>query len=245
MGTAVHLAVGMPTTTDTALNSAAGTARTDATLSASAKPRTIDSGSEQARWSAEPNNAWSLSVDPQMFGPLLRDAKTGTIVISRAILKAAPSNAAIITMPKSLLEDFTAQTAARSPDLQANRLRKRPKYLVVKLTGALKSDHTLGSLGLIVSSVTASGAQNMLCRVPKSIVATQDWQSFAFTDLLALNNANDPIKGLAISLFPAPWQQVAGYGCDKSCSSISLKSLKLKLEPTDLPSFTGKQVFYY
>ena len=207
MGTAVHLALGMPKTGTVLPKTGTVLPRTD----------------ERTNSHSSPDQApWSLDIDPHLFDPLLRDRNIGTLIINRAILKAAQTNAAIVTVPKS-----------------------PSACLSLKLTGSLKCDRKIGSLGLVVSSVTASGAQSILCRLPKAIAATQEWQSFEIADLLPNNNLKDPIEKLSISVFPGPWQQVAGYGCDKSCSTVWIRSLKLTLKPTDLPSFTNRQVFYY
>jgi hypothetical protein len=147
-----------------------------------------------------------------------------TICISRSILKNARSNSTEIKFA-------SPQTANGN--------------LAVTVNGFLRCNRPDGELGLVVTGQNDSKAQFILGQNPKSLKATTQWQQFQIDEYMPNYWQKSKVDTLILSLFPGPWQQVAGYGCDKSCADIEIKDLTVRVRPAEFKSLTGEQTFYY
>lgn len=156
------------------------------------------------------------------FDPLLR-GPNNSILISKSILKSARTTAATV----QLSELGPAETIS------------------IKLTGELKSGTRPGSAGVVIETENDEKTSSLIGRLPPSIRATPDWQPFAISDLVTLTADHKRIKSVRIAFFPGPWQQVAGYGCDKSCGDFAFRNLQLEVKAAPLATLAGKQLRYF
>jgi hypothetical protein len=212
---------------------------TSTAAEAGRRPVPPGSGSKSESGPGPVRSSVTMKIGPEQFPFFLRDTQKSAVLISRAVLQAASSNYATVKIPNALLANGLAKVH-RGPNAA-----KPPTYLRLTVSGEVKSDKAKGALGLVLATLSQSGTESLLPRLPGSIPANQDWQPFTLSDLLPLDDPDDYPDSLKISLFPGPWQQVAGYGCDKTCSAIWLRNLTLKFEPVFLPSFSNRQIFYY
>jgi hypothetical protein len=147
----------------------------------------------------------------------------GNIKISKSILKAAHSTGAVIRLP-----DFGDAT-----------------NLAIALSGQVRSGTKEGSTGVVVETITDQKNECLLARLPYSIQTNKEWCRFDIKDIAPYISRQGRIVSISVALFPGPWQQVAGYGCDKSCTDSSFRDLKLDVSPSSLPSLSGMHLSYF
>ncbi|HEY9676694.1 MAG TPA: hypothetical protein V6C76_01735 [Drouetiella sp.] len=161
-------------------------------------------------------------IEAKAFDENLRTAD-GDIKIGKSIIKAARTTATIIDLPK-----YPHATNFR-----------------IKLSGELRSSRKTGQVGIVVETITDRKRECFLGRLPSYLKTTDQWSSFKIEDVAPINQGDGHVTAISVALFPGPWQQIAGYGCDKTCTDTTLRKLHLEVEPLNLPTLEGKNLFYY
>ena len=159
---------------------------------------------------------------PTEFDPLLRGPDS-SIAISKSILKSARTTGCSVDLSHLAPADAIS----------------------IKLTGELKSQAKPASVGVVIE--TENEKSNIIFSLTVTSLHTcyQDWQPFAISDLVPLTADHKRLKALRIAFFPGPWQQVAGYGCDKSCGDFAFRNLQLEVKAEPLATLAGKQLRYF
>ncbi len=147
----------------------------------------------------------------------------GDLKISKSILKAARTTGTVISLP-----DFGSA---------AN--------LAISLSGQVRSGINAGSAGVVVETITDKKSECILARLPSSIETNREWSKFEIKDIAPYLSRQGRVTSISVAFFPGPWQQVAGYGCDRSCTDSRFRHLKLEVKAVDLPSLSGMHLSYF
>ena len=167
-------------------------------------------------------NLFSQKLTASDFDENLSSTKD-CIKISKSILKAARTTATVIKIPQFA---------------QASNLS-------ISLTGQLRASGKPGSVGIVVETITDQKKSCFLARLPSSLRTTKDWSKFEIRDLAPYRTPNGYVTSISVALFPGPFQQVAGYGCDKTCTDTELRNMELKVHSVNLPSLEHQRLLYY
>ncbi len=177
---------------------------------------------EAGKTVSTPQSVFLKKLVPADFDENLRDQE-GDLKISKSILKAARTTGTVISLP-----DFGSA---------AN--------LAISLSGQVRSGTNAGSAGVVVETITDKKSECLLGRLPSSIETNKEWCEFEIKDIAPYLSRQGRVTSISVAFFPGPWQQVAGYGCDKSCTNSSFRNLKLEVKATDLPSLSGRHLSYF
>jgi hypothetical protein len=172
--------------------------------------------------SKEAISPFAKILSPSDFDENLRTPE-GPLKISKSILKAARTTGTSINIP-----DFKDST-----------------NLEITVSGQLRAANKTGNVGIVVETITNKRHECLLARLPSSIQTTKEWTNFEIKDLAPYLSREGTVRSISVVFFPGPWQQIAGYGCDKSCTDTLFRDLKLEVKPSSLQNLSDKHLSYF
>ncbi len=157
------------------------------------------------------NLVYTTELGKDKFHKLMSQSPDGSLTINKQIAK--------------LIAPMTTVTFPRpSSD---NRL-------LMRLTGNIKATRPDSRLGILIAATDKYGGPLVLSKNPDYLPVGTDWKDFVISDELPVSSLPPGPASFSIAIYPGPWMDVCGYGCDKKSAEVWLKNLKLEV-------FSGKQ----
>lgn len=122
---------------------------------------------------------------------------------------------------------------------------KQATHARITLTGDVRSAAPDGQAGIAISTGGDSDLFWMLARLPYSIPCGKEWKPFTISDLVPMDAFKGRATQVGIGIYPGPWPEVMGLGPAVAGPQVSLKNLRLKIEPVASLDMHGSRLMVY
>lgn len=144
-----------------------------------------------------------------------------------------------IASSKFIVSHSVTSVNARIPPFQ------QATHARITLTGDLRSAAPNGQAGIAISTGGDTDLFWMLASLPYSIACGTQWKTFTICDLVPLDAFRGRATQVGIGIYPGPWPEVMGLGPAVAGPQVSLKNLRLKIEPVSMLDLHGSRLMVY